>query len=420
MIRHFLIAVFVPLIAVGEGLSHSNQDMFLKALFSEKGNLSGYLDDSAHAVSNRLGITYDGVATKALISYDFDADVKARVRSGELQYTATIANCDQEYQVLKVTIEQINTSKEFYFRKGRLTSPLFYHTARWITIESKYFNFIVSDSSLTNLYAINALDQYVTRLDSIIQISKADLRTLQREKIFYYLCKDENEIERLTGFKTRGMYNLAYDAVISTFNTHYHELAHLLMTFKIGSSKVYCHPFLLEGFAVAVGGRGGIGAGVTLHLGSFLNESKFVSYSDLLTKQGFAAMDPSMSYPAAGTYNAFLLEVLGSDAYMKLYLNHCGNNNDEAVTTIVDSELPPPERWSEYLDKLQHGESIQLHTPPDIPQSVYQSDSISIQRAADVYVFKIRRSVLIGEGVADKDYRSKKFEELMPGQTCPK
>jgi hypothetical protein len=415
MIRGILLIMVSPIVAMSQGLSHSSQDLFLKALFSERGNLSAFLDDSAHIVSDRLGVTYDGISTKSLISYDFEPEIKARVRRGELRYTAELIGCEQEYQRLAVTIVQPHISKEFYFHKGRLTSPLFYHTMKWKTIESKYFKFMVSDSSLTNSYAMKILDEFVSRMDTILQFSKADLQTLHQQKILYYLCKDEDEIERLTGYRTRGMYNLAYDAIISTFNTHYHELAHLLINFKVRSSKIYCHPFLLEGFAVAVGGRGGINSDVTLHLGSFLNETQMVSYADLLAKQGFEGMDPSMSYPAAGAYNAFLLETLGSDAYLKLYLHHCGSSDDAAVTTISESELPPPVRWTEYLEKLHHGESIKLQIPSETGRLVYHSDTVSFLHVSDVYVFKIHRSVLIGEGTAEKKYRSKKFEELMPG-----
>jgi hypothetical protein len=143
---------------------------------------------------------------------------------------------------------------------------------------------------------------------------------LKKEKIIYILCKDEDEIEKLTGYKARGMFNLAYDYVISTFNCHYHELLHLLMNYKLKNIPPYTHSFLQEGFAVSFGGRGGKEPEVILNLGCFIAESKFLEYKELLSLDKFRNFDVSMSYPLSGLYNNFIISNFGIDNYLKLYL----------------------------------------------------------------------------------------------------
>jgi hypothetical protein len=414
MIFRPLFFVMLPGIVLGQDLTRSSADEFLRALFKGNDSLAVFVDDSALAVSNRLGITYDGVPAKFLISYDFDDALKARVRNGETHYTWSIESIARAYQRLTVATDNPAVTKEFYFRRGRLTSPFFYHAAGWKTVETTFFRFIISDSSLTNAYAMESLDRFVADMSSILAFSDDELHTLSDKKILYYLCKDEDEIERLTGYRTRGMYNLAYDAIISTYNAHYHELAHLLINDKIRSAKVYCNPFLLEGFAVAVGGRGGLSPDVVTSLGAYLDESKMLLYSELLTKDGFNAVDPSMSYPVAGLYNSFLLQSLGGREFLDLYRRHCGSSEEDAVRALSESELPNVERWKAFLENYRRRERIRADCPAIDGSPIYHNDSASVFRNGADYVFKLRSAMLLGKGDVEWRYRSKKFSELLP------
>ncbi|MCZ7612273.1 MAG: hypothetical protein M5T52_01650 [Ignavibacteriaceae bacterium] len=64
-----------------------------------------------------------------------------------------------------------------------------------------------------------------------MKFTDEEKKTIQKEKLIYILCKDENEIEKLTGYKARGMGNLAYDYVITTYNCHYHEATSYFIKF---------------------------------------------------------------------------------------------------------------------------------------------------------------------------------------------
>ncbi len=414
MIIRFIVLTLLPTLTFGQSLSRPAADAFLRTLFADEDSLAQFADYSTLSLSHRLGINYEAAPNKFLISYDFDANTKAQVRQGQIHYTSSLIDFGQGYQRLTVSVGQPSAVKEFYFHNGRLTSPLFYYAARWKIVDSKFFRFVISDSTLTNSYAIKALDNFVITMDSILGFSNSDLHLLQERKILYYLCRDEDEIEKLTGFRTRGMYNLAFDAIISTYNAHFHELAHLLINFKIRNAKLFCHPLLQEGFAVAVGGRGGIKADVVLHLGSYLDESRAISYSDLLEKDAFMTFDPSLSYPAAGLYNLFLLDTLGIDGYLALYRRHCGSLEEGTVRSISESELPSPGQWATFLKKFRRIESVKLTAPSKVDQMVLHSDSISLYRGTGEYFFQLKSAYFFGQGSVEPSYRSKRFAELFP------
>ena len=184
----------------------------------------------------------------------------------------------------------------------------------------------------------------------LLQISDDRMNLLQKEKINYILCKDQNEIKKISGFDTRGIYILAYDEVITTFNTHYHELSHLLMNFKLQNLPLYTLPFFQEGFAVAVGGRGGIGRNILLNIGYFLEKSGYLKFNAILSKEDFMSENASMTYPAAGLYNYFLISNYGINSYINLYLKYSGTSKQ--VNEFIASKifLPPVETYKKFLN----------------------------------------------------------------------
>ena len=153
----------------------------------------------------------------------------------------------------------------------------------------------------------------------MLSLAPDRLSRLSEEKILYLLCDGPEEVETLTGFKLRGIFLMGADAIVSSFNCHRHEVAHLLLNFRLASLPLYTHPFLQEGWANAMGGRGGKARDVILHLGAFLQQSEFVTYPELLQRKTFANTDPSIAYPLSGVYNRFLLAQQGVDAYLRLY-----------------------------------------------------------------------------------------------------
>ena len=232
----------------------------------------------------------------------------------------------------------------------------------------------------------------------LLQIDDDRKDLLQKEKINYILCKDQDEIKKISGFDTRGIYILAYDEVVTTFNTHYHELSHLLMNYKLQNLPLFTLPFFQEGFAVAVGGRGGIGRYILLNIGYFLEKSGYMKFNSILSKKDFVSENASMAYPAAGLYNYFLISNYGINSYLKLYLKFSGTVKQ--VDELIPSKifLPPVEAYENFLNDFCDKATVKIQKPDN----------------DDYYHFKVRTNLLLSTKDKIKNYISKKFVEQFP------
>ncbi|MEE9449036.1 MAG: hypothetical protein V3V72_03210, partial [Ignavibacteriaceae bacterium] len=264
-------------------------------------------------------------------------------------------------------------------------------------------------------YSINRLEEFISGIFSVLNYMEDETQLLKEEKIIFILCKDEDEIEKLTGYKARGMFNLAYDYIISTFNCHYHELVHLLMNYKLKDLPLYTHPFLQEGFAVAFGGRGGKEPEVIRNLGYFIAKSKFLDYKKLLSSDEFRNFDVSMSYPLSGLYNLFLIEDIGIDEYINLSLSYSAS--EMKSIKIKSEDFPVEEEWIEFLFDFGNDKNIKI----DIPENHYINSivdsSFRISEDDSDYLFEIKDDILISTMEKEDDYISKKFIELYPYMT---
>jgi hypothetical protein len=228
---------------------------FFNDIIADTGNLSKYLNKSELAKSERLGIEYEKVKNKFLISFDIDEPIKNEIRENKTLYQLKEEKLGEDFLKITFFVSSRSYSKEFFFKDNKLISPAYYFTSGWKNFKTKYFNFFISDSSLFNDYSAEALDNYISIMADLLRLEENQRKLLEEEKIIYILCMDENEIKKLTGFATRGIYILALDEIITTYNCHFHELAHLLINFKLKNLPLYTLPFLQEGFAVA--GRSG-------------------------------------------------------------------------------------------------------------------------------------------------------------------
>ena len=234
-----------------------------------------YIDASEIKLSERLDISYQDVKFKPLISLDVDPVVKKELLSGKLNYGYDINLLENDFSKLLIKVSNNKLKYEFIFKKTKMISKPSYYAEDWECVNSKYFVFHTSSRSLLNQYSISRLDSFVEHMLEVLQCGTDEIQKLQKEKIHYYLCKDESEIQKLTGYSARGLYYLSSDIIISTFNCHYHELCHLLINYKIKSNRLYTLPLLQEGFAVAFGGRGGKEPNVILNRGNFYQRITF-------------------------------------------------------------------------------------------------------------------------------------------------
>ena len=240
-------------------------------------------------------------------------------------------------------------TRNWVFRDGQQVSSILYQVRNWKGIESPHFRFLVSDTTMFHPANIDALEKFLSGTAAWLGMSQADLDLLAREKIIYCFCSNQDEIRELTGFFARGMFILSHDIIVSTFSAHFHELAHLLINFKLKQPHLYTHPFFLEGFAVAVGGRGGKAPDILHQLGLSNLREGWVTIDELKDARSFYQVNASMSYPASGVYNRFLLEKPGAAEYLELYSKYGGGAEAVMTMGLDEGDLPAEESWKQYL-----------------------------------------------------------------------
>ncbi len=415
--RTFILLLLIPLSIYAQILSKDNAEHFVRDLIWNPDSIQSWLDEHSIRTAHRLGIEYQGVVCKNLISYDLEDSLKHLIKQKHLPYSIVLDTIEQGYTHLLLRLGNNLRIMNFYFKARQLISPFSYFSRYWKTFDSKYFRFALSDTALFNSYSIQQLEYFMSNMATLLDFDQQEIQILQENKIYYYLCQDEDEIERITGFRTRGMYSLAYDAVITTYNTHYHELVHLLINYKLHRLSLYTHPFLQEGLAVAFGGRGGLDYRVVLPLGDFLINSQFVEISELFDRQSFMQMDASLSYPIAGLYTRFLLETKGIGFYLNLYQKHNGEADDPFVRRIQVAELPADSSFRSYVSNSFKQELISLEQASPQSNIIIENDSVKVFQDDQKYYFLMQDYLLLNTDLHFPRYASKKFREVLPHRT---
>ncbi len=188
--------IFFPLIvysAVADNLTKYEADRFISHLVLNDDSLKFYLDPSELRQSERLGIDYQGVTNKFLISYGLSSNLIMAIQSGNYKYR--IDSLGDSFSRLSIFVPDEGLQQDYFFLHDKLVSPFTYYSKNWKRIESEYFVFVVSDSIDCNPYSIAVLDAFVGKMIDKLELDKNAKEILKREKIFYYLCKDDNEIE---------------------------------------------------------------------------------------------------------------------------------------------------------------------------------------------------------------------------------
>jgi hypothetical protein len=410
----FIFLILFLCLFYGELSPQSNQiKNFYKALIENQTDLTKYVHPESLQKSKRLDINYEGIPNKFLISFDIDESIKERIKNKELSYQLEYEELTDNYQKVTFVINDKNYRREFFFKDDKLVSSTSYFTRKWEKRESQYFRIFLSDPLLFNNYSILDLDNFVNVMLILLNVEQGPKALLEKEKIDYILCKDENEIEKVSGFNTRGIYILAYDEIITTYNCHFHEIAHLLINFKLKNLPLYTLPFFQEGFATAMGGRGGLGRSVLLDVGFFLQKSGFIPFNSILTKTQFLSEDASMTYPVAALYNLFLIEELGITSYLSLYLKYSDSQEGISNLTIDSIKLPPMEKFNAYYD--DYGQNEIIFAANETFSILSESNTWKIMESPNYYLIKIRSNLLLKSSDSPEGYISKKFNELFPG-----
>ena len=412
-----MLVISLPAFSPAQGrgtFSDSIAVAFIRHLALDSDSLNSDIDPSGVRLAGRLGIVYQGVRCKALISYAPDRKVSSLIIGGSYEYR--VDPLEDGFSRLNLSVPPVNFKASYFFKDQKLVSPMTYYSRHWKRYASRFFVFVVSDTDMINEYTRTTLDNFVERMGRTLRLDDSAIDKLNKEKIYYYLCSGQDEIEELSGFRTRGIFNIAYDCIISTYPCHFHELLHLLMNYKLHNLPLYTTPFLQEGFAVAFGGRGGLDPGPVLDAGIYLEKSGIADFKDLLSKDDFTSCDPSISYPIAGLYSRFLVGTIGMEEYIDLYERYSGTADYVDSLKIDTALFPPGSEWKHFLDVMEAERAIRIGEKHERIKRIYSAAEAEVSTNNSRYFFLVRDTLLVSAAASRGISRSDKFSELFPSR----
>jgi len=319
-----------------EVLCHELMQNYFDLILS--GNYTSALDlwePSALSRAERLAINYSDIPIKpdcgSPVIYDFarlqqflysNLTSPKKIDSGLVRVEIQFRLGDE-----KIVYSYLLKKKDEYFW---IIFPQDYYAGDWPISESKYFRFHVNpkQDSFFNNIAVKSLDDYVERTAKKIIIPPERLALLAEKKIDYYFCRGEEEVQKISGRTTKGVYDLGADAIISSIFPHYHEVTHLLINFKLKELPLFTLPFIQEGTAVYFGGQWQRAPEVMLDFGEYILNYKIVELDSVLAdKSDPNTVSADISYPVDACLMEYLFSTLGSDKFFGLYRSLSGDYN---------------------------------------------------------------------------------------------
>jgi hypothetical protein len=418
VMKLFLLIFLLANISYSQNISTSKLEKITNLLLTNSVEILDFINPEELQTSNRFGIEYEGVIHKFFIANDFTSELTKKLLTYKTKHDYQLIKLDNKYSLLNIKIPSLNISKEYYLKDSLIVSSTYYHSRNWKTITSDHFKFFISDETLFNKYSINQLEKFIDRMLNILSFSETDKILIKQKKIYYFLCKDEEEIKKVTGFATRGIFMLAQDYVVTTYNTHYHELLHFLINYKLKNLPLYTHPFFQEGLAVAFGGRGGLDANTISEMGIFLVKSGFANYKELLSKLDYQSSDASISYSISGLYTNFLIKQIGIEKYLALYKKYSGDSKKVLTEKIIETDLPLEQNWNLFVDSLSNQNPVKIKDNLDVANfnSITKQKDFEIYENTGEYIFRIKDTLLINSNERIEKYQSKLFKEHFPNR----
>ncbi len=282
--------------------------------------------------SERLGIEFKDIDVK----YDCASPViqyLEGIRAGLVAVQVVDVRREEDWALLEVQLSSISdklTSNYYAESDGKgwkLTSPVYLFTRDWRQKPSRFTNIYYNDETQLNQYAITATDDFIEETCKAMGMSEDKVSALAATKIDYFLGRDD-DIKKLTGFATRGMGILPFDALVTQYLPHAHELSHLLVNYNLEKVPLYTLPFLQEGIACYFGGRWGRSKEVIAYTGYISLGHDLCQLGDILTFDDFynTIGSTEISYPVSGLFVGYLIEKLGWVDFLRLYETLSGSD----------------------------------------------------------------------------------------------
>ena len=411
--KTIFLCAFFTVCLFAQNISNNRLETIVKLIVSNSPELSRFIFPDESEIAKRFGISYQETENKFFIASEFPQTEK------NINYDYKLSKLENNYSMLSINLPTKNATYDYYLKDSFIISKPFYLARDWKIKESIHFKFFISDEILFNDYSIDQLEKFVKKMFDILKFTDEQKKIIEQKKIYYFLCKDESEIQKVTGFATRGIYILAQDYIVTIFNTHYHELVHFLINFKLKDLPLYTHPFLQEGLAVAFGGRGGLETHTIFETGVFLIKSGFANYSELLSRKDFQNTDATISYSISGLYVDFLIKQTGIEQFVELYEKYSTGKDLNLIDLIDKKDLPSEEKWNLFVNSLvdkNHIRRFDINYPDTVFLAI-QRDNFEILENSRELLFRIKDTLLINFGASIQDYQSKLFVEHFPNRS---
>ncbi|MCE1189201.1 MAG: hypothetical protein LWX56_08655 [Ignavibacteria bacterium] len=401
-----LVAISFQVIAAPHYVSSAIANNFVRVLLENPDSLKYFLDESESKLIDRLGISYKGITNKFFI--------------GNLPDQEQIANISDSYKLREIgdgytelTIIAKNAARKntYYFLGDKVISPAACYARGWKQFSSKHFVFHISNPAMFHPYCVSRLENFLDRMMDTLQYSNDQKLRLANEKIHYYLCANSAEIEKITGFNTLGIYLLSHDFLVSIYPCHFHELAHLLINYKLHENDLFTHPFLQEGFAVAMGGRGGRQPDIMNRVGAYMQRVGLLAPEILFNREDFLQTDASMSYPMAGLYNSFLISRLPIYDYIRVYKN-CSTPNPVYTCPCLDSLYRNLDGFAGYSQAYLQNNTVQLFVPDPPMLSRVKPNSVRLNKQTNMVMFAVQDTLYFGGNSDYSSYESFQYKQL--------
>ncbi len=305
------------------------EDYFDLMLSGNLASAEGLWTQAALNRSSRFGITFSGIPLKVDASspivrnlpvmrdYLFPAVSQVNVLDGgnfvRLDFKKVVGGQAVEYPYYARYDGQ-------YFW---LTYPQDYFARDWNVLETKYYRIHYEPGTDEFLHPVllEQADRYVEKVADSLKMAKTDVAEIADKKVEFFFCKSDSSVAEITGHFTKGTTDLASNDIISSYFPHNHELIHLLVNIKLRTLPLYTQPILREGLAVHFGGRWGKAPTSLVFLGAFLHENQIVEVDSIISMDRFESQaGADMAYPVAGLFSGYLIDRMGLEGFMQLYL----------------------------------------------------------------------------------------------------
>jgi len=313
--------------------------------------------------SERFGIEFEGIPLKADCASPLvrNLNVVRNFLQPPIRRYEILADGDwSRLEFHRVMGSQLIEHRYYAQKRGDwfwISNAQDYYAADWEVVESDYFR--VRMHPEVRPYVNDALlaeaDRFVVAMADTLGIPDERLEEMATKKIEYFYCNSDTLIEKITGHRVKGTLDLGSNDVISASMPHFHEITHLLVNIRLQKLPLYTLPIMREGLAVRFGGRWGKHASALLDLGVFLHKEELVELDSILTMRGFGNdAGADIVYPVAGVFCAYLVDRLGLEKTLDLYLQLSGSFETVYGFSLADvqtrmTEAAGLDSWSELV-----------------------------------------------------------------------